>query len=569
LIKNIENIVPAVRNIADAEESLQIEVPKYEDNIDSESSKYWSAYAPLIDDLDADIKKEGVWADLAINPQFYQIIRWDDYNRTLKLMPETPEQTSPLKIMDQLNKHYLDITAKSDSVKDCVNNLPTYADSLQLRSWCDQIITYTTAIKKYATLRNAVYRAHDDWRNTVIESKVTDIINGEFNKVDKEKFLLANLSAQFTSKPVGEYLKPKIETALWVNRGMKVTIKELKEQLKTYIAPDAVRISIGELETQLDNLNIASEKLDPQLSNGYSAISSTTFPGMGTFLILDNGRKRFALPDSVEPVVNIDEYYQTNHALLRKLSNLEKGIDDLIPLIEKLTENQNAFIAAVKQFHRTSLDLNAVEYGKAEKLLTEKKWKEAQTVMESLKIKYPAYPTMTVGATIDNTSVNDLGLSEEYKANNTRRDAILAKIKQLEEESKINPGGDDPNINTKINEFYQSFKAAYESRNEMKLLSYLSDNWTAGDGTDLGDITTTLRNSFAMYDQVKFIIGPLNIQKVPVGYRVTYDVTITGKNLENDIKHEEKSTVTEDVNIDTKGKIKILKTLTGRFWYVD
>ena len=50
--------------------------------------------------------------------------------------------------------------------------------------------------------------------------------------------------------------------------------------------------------------------------------------------------------------------------------------------------------------------------------------------------------------------------------------------------------------------------------------------------------------------------------------KVTYDIAIVGKNFENDVKHEEKSSVSEEVVVQAGGKIKISKTLEGRFWYV-
>ncbi len=49
---------------------------------------------------------------------------------------------------------------------------------------------------------------------------------------------------------------------------------------------------------------------------------------------------------------------------------------------------------------------------------------------------------------------------------------------------------------------------------------------------------------------------------------VTYDVAITGRIFENNLKREEKSSVAEQVMADAKGKCQITKTLQGKFWYV-
>jgi hypothetical protein len=50
-------------------------------------------------------------------------------------------------------------------------------------------------------------------------------------------------------------------------------------------------------------------------------------------------------------------------------------------------------------------------------------------------------------------------------------------------------------------------------------------------------------------------------------WQVSYDITITGRIFENNIKHEEKSSVTEQVQLDSRGG-KIVRTLQGRFWYI-
>lgn len=48
-------------------------------------------------------------------------------------------------------------------------------------------------------------------------------------------------------------------------------------------------------------------------------------------------------------------------------------------------------------------------------------------------------------------------------------------------------------------------------------------------------------------------------------YRVDYVITIQGENYENDIKHIEKSSVSEEVKI-IDGKPKITQTLSGKYW---
>jgi len=67
---------------------------------------------------------------------------------------------------------------------------------------------------------------------------------------------------------------------------------------------------------------------------------------------------------------------------------------------------------------------------------------------------------------------------------------------------------------------------------------------------------------------VKCTIDSLSISQAGANtYRVTYVVTIQGENYENDIKHVEKSSVSEEVRI-IDGKPKISQTLNGKYWTV-
>ncbi len=122
----------------------------------------------------------------------------------------------------------------------------------------------------------------------------------------------------------------------------------------------------------------------------------------------------------------------------------------------------------------------------------------------------------------------------------------------------------------KIREFYQAFKGAYESRNDVQLMSFVGDEWQAGDGTTLSDLEEHLRNSFTVFDDIRFNLSNLTIHRIaPNRYAVNYDIVITGKIFENNITREEKTTVDEEVSVDyATGKIRISRTLNGRFWYM-
>lgn len=120
-----------------------------------------------------------------------------------------------------------------------------------------------------------------------------------------------------------------------------------------------------------------------------------------------------------------------------------------------------------------------------------------------------------------------------------------------------------------IARFYERFKAAYEGKNDSAVLSFLHDDWDAGDGTTIADLEENIRRSFRMYDEIKFDISPVSVRRPSPGrYEVSYDVTITSRIFDRNLKHEEKSSVVEQVSADDNGKLKITRTVSGRFWYV-
>ena len=69
---------------------------------------------------------------------------------------------------------------------------------------------------------------------------------------------------------------------------------------------------------------------------------------------------------------------------------------------------------------------------------------------------------------------------------------------------------------------------------------------------------------------MKYRITNLNIFPGPQSHQIaTYDVTITSRIYRRNIKHVESSQVSEELAADDRGVIKIVRTLNGRFWYVE
>lgn len=120
-----------------------------------------------------------------------------------------------------------------------------------------------------------------------------------------------------------------------------------------------------------------------------------------------------------------------------------------------------------------------------------------------------------------------------------------------------------------IKGFYDKFKHAYEGKNDSQVAAMISDDWQAGDGSTISDLQVNLRRTFKVFDEIRYNIQNLSVTPGTDGrYNVSYDVTITSRIYKRNLKHEEKSSIQEEVTIDHSGKPKISKTLGGRFWYV-
>jgi len=119
-----------------------------------------------------------------------------------------------------------------------------------------------------------------------------------------------------------------------------------------------------------------------------------------------------------------------------------------------------------------------------------------------------------------------------------------------------------------ITAFYEKFRAAYESRNAPQVLSLISEDWSAGDGTALSDLEENLSNNFRLYDEIRYSLSGLKIEIGSGKYQACYDVTIASRIFKRNLKHEEKSKVCEELSGEAGGKLKISKTFSGSYWYI-
>lgn len=119
-----------------------------------------------------------------------------------------------------------------------------------------------------------------------------------------------------------------------------------------------------------------------------------------------------------------------------------------------------------------------------------------------------------------------------------------------------------------IRAFYQEFARRYEFRDEYGVLSLLADEWEAGDGSTLWDLEETLARNFRVFDEVSYQISNLQVVESQGNkrYLVCYDLKIVSEIYDRNIRHEEKSSVREIVEINKDSSGRIIKTLGGRFW---
>lgn len=148
--------------------------------------------------------------------------------------------------------------------------------------------------------------------------------------------------------------------------------------------------------------------------------------------------------------------------------------------------------------------------------------------------------------------------------------ALIEKIEgQLASLKGLKAAGDDRALQA-IRDFYQQFKMTYESRDDSGIMSFMGDEWEAGDGTTLADMQVNLSRMFRKFDELKMAIENLQIFPMPQqGYMVNYDVTISSRIYNKNLRHQEKSSVSEQVSFGENGKPRIVKTLNGRYWFVE
>jgi hypothetical protein len=155
---------------------------------------------------------------------------------------------------------------------------------------------------------------------------------------------------------------------------------------------------------------------------------------------------------------------------------------------------------------------------------------------------------------------------DKYNELNKKLISIIENLSHRKEEFEKRASGAAIND---VKDLYARFAKAYENMNEHGLYALLSNDWSSQDGSTILDLEEIFRRNFRVFDQISYKISNLNITPAQKEgqYYAQYDLHITSRINRTRTTHEEKSTVRELVGPDKRGKLVILKTLIGQFWY--
>ena len=134
-------------------------------------------------------------------------------------------------------------------------------------------------------------------------------------------------------------------------------------------------------------------------------------------------------------------------------------------------------------------------------------------------------------------------------------------------ELQVSRDNQDPGLPV-VRKMYEDFKNAYESRSSARVMSFISPEWTAGDGTAASDLDEQFNRIFRMFDEIKVEITGLQVVGDGNGmYTASYKMAIRSRIYKKNIKREEDSSVYEHVEVNG-ASAKIKKTEAGGYWNV-
>lgn len=119
-----------------------------------------------------------------------------------------------------------------------------------------------------------------------------------------------------------------------------------------------------------------------------------------------------------------------------------------------------------------------------------------------------------------------------------------------------------------VRKMYEDFAQAYQGRNAAKVMQFIAEDWTAGDGTTAADLEEQFRNIFRVYDEITVSITGLQVvNNSPGSYAASYNMAIKSRIYKKNIKREENSSVYETLTVEGNSA-RIKKTESGGYWEI-
>lgn len=328
----------------------------------------------------------------------------------------------------------------------------------------------------------------------------------------------------------------------WQNGDFSLWMTGSGSSLAWWIDPETLRVDIDYIVEFLDGKNQYYNSLDVILAEIKNNKTALLAMDAGSF-----GKK-------------YNEYSSNAYKIIQDATNRNECTD-------QVNKNYISILNALNEIHSVILTRERV---KAALPILAKDVEDAKALLASSGSGNPDYDGMAARLQQDIKEGTEAYYAKDAPALAPLFEEIgklIPKLQNAVKQAKIDEGS--KNLQ-KIQEFYISFKQAYESKSESQVVGMVSDNWGASEGTTVSDLENNLRRIFSIFDSVTYNISGLNIMPMQNNiYRVSYDVEITGHNYERDLTHREKSTVSEEVVIDGKGKVRINRTLNGRYWYIE
>ena len=149
-----------------------------------------------------------------------------------------------------------------------------------------------------------------------------------------------------------------------------------------------------------------------------------------------------------------------------------------------------------------------------------------------------------------------------YRAVSKRKAELLAPSQKKEKKQ------DSQKKERIVRKLYQDFARAFSQMDASAVTQHLHEDWEADGDITVEDFEENIENSFQVFDSVQMRITGLKIQQIGrKQFVVTYTSVMTGVIRDNDLKHEEKSTHTDTVQVfDSLNGAQIIRTQGKTFW---